>query len=333
MVTFKTAPTLDPTAAQAVWVSPPLPVVPAMPHYLQLSSLSASASTVRISGSTVRIPDSRSQILSSNGTSNGTSNGSRSRSSRRNSIASGCLRLDLLAAMREEFKWNFDNFKGEPWVLPSGQRLDDVTLPNVLGPTTESLMHPCIIDNVEAMTGLVEEQVDKDELLRALGGEDGDDRAWQLAEAEQAFISLYQYELPPKQSESWHISNQWNVLNEISTIPKILQHHPGEICCVTSGRRKNGQRATPLIIQLCGRKADGVIKSDVHELAVMEAAKIDNGPQGTKVMVDTLKLGKMMKDCYDVIRRDSRKNVHETLATFGMGIGHSDSPLQPPSLP
>ncbi|KAF9956060.1 hypothetical protein BGZ65_003003 [Modicella reniformis] len=248
--------------------------------------------------------------------------------------------------MQHEYEQIFDKFKGEPWTLPSGQKLDDLVRPFVLSLTAESVMHSCIIDNVDTVVELVQEKVDKDELLRVLGdgGEGDDERAWLLTEAEQAFINLYdksptevnrlisigytgvlaegknlteapdaafcdevhrlidrlrsiykrnQYQLPEKQSEAWY-----------------------------GGRRKNDQQTSPLVKQQCGRKADGIVKSatKAYELAIMEAAKIENGPQGTKAMTDTIKLGKMMKDCFDLIRRNSRTDVRHGLAIYGMRI-------------
>ncbi|KAG0364617.1 hypothetical protein BC939DRAFT_445601 [Gamsiella multidivaricata] len=300
------------------------------------------------------------------------------RSTRKNSntsgSSSGSLKLELLATMRHEYEQVFDRFKGESWTLPSGQKLDDLVRPFVLSLTAESMMHSCIIDNVDMVVGLVQEQVDKDELLRVLDDDEGDnERAWLLTEAEQAFINLYdksptevnrlisigytgvlaegknlteapdaafcdevhslidrlrsiykrnQYQLPEKQSEAWYGGNHWGILNDIFNVPEAIKYQPGEICCEASGRRKNDQRTSPLVKQQCGRKADGIVKSATksYELAIMEATKIENGPQGTKAMTDTVKLGKMMKDCFDLIRRNSRTDVRHRLAIYGMKI-------------
>ncbi|KAG0294338.1 hypothetical protein BGZ98_001810 [Dissophora globulifera] len=88
------------------------------------------------------------------------------------------------------------------------------------------------------------------------------------------------------------------MLNDILNIPGAIKYQPGEVCCEASGRRKNDKRTSPLVKQQRGCRADGIVKSSTkrYELVIMEAVKIENGPQGTKAMTDTAKLGKMMKD-------------------------------------
>ncbi|KAF8935114.1 hypothetical protein BGZ58_005238 [Dissophora ornata] len=78
--------------------------------------------------------------------------------------------------------------------------------------------------------------------------------------------------------------NHWGILNDIFNVPEATKYQPGEICYEASARRKNDQWTSPLVKQQCGRKADGIFKSatKAYELAIMKAAKIENGPQGTK---------------------------------------------------
>jgi len=304
------------------------------------------------------------------------SRSTRTRSTRKDSnsnTSNGSLKPEMLTAMRREYEQIFNKFKGEAWTLPSGQKLDDLVRPFVLGLTAESLLHSSVITSVDTVVDLVEKQVDKNELLRVLGEGEDDERAWLLSDAEQAFIKLYDkspaevnrlisigytgvlaegknlaetpdtafcdevhslvdrlrniykrnlYQLPEKQTESWYGKNHWSILDDIFNIPEMIRLQPGEINCEASGRRKNEQRTSPLVKQQCGRKADGIIKSaaESYELAIMEAAKIENGPQGTKAMTDTIKLGKMMKDCFDLVRRSSRTDALHMLTIYGMRI-------------
>ena len=305
------------------------------------------------------------------------SRSARTRSSKKDSYSSsssnGSLKPEMLAAMRHEYEQIFDKFKGELWTLPSGQKLDDLVRQFVLSFTAESLMHSFIIANVDTVVDLVEKQVDKDELLRVLGDNEDDERAWVLSDAEQAFIKLYDkspaevnrlisigytgvlaegnglteppdaafcdevhslvdrlrsiykrnlYRLPEKQTEAWYRENHWSILNDVFNIPEAIRYQPGEVNCEASGRRKNEQRTSSLVKQQCGRKADGIIKgtTETYELAIMEAANVENGPQGTKAMTDTVKLGKMMKDCFDLIRRNSRTDALHMLTIYGMRV-------------
>ncbi|KAG0294124.1 hypothetical protein BGZ96_001746 [Linnemannia gamsii] len=129
------------------------------------------------------------------------------------------------------------------------------------------------------------------------------------------------YELPATQSESWYVHTLWGFLGPLLECHGVLVYQPGEICSAAPGLRKNKCRSLGAR-QLMGRKVDGLIRCVTVglEICVMEAAKSDNGPNGTKALSDTRKLAKSMKDMYDTIHRESLVNIRDQLVTFGIRI-------------
>ncbi|KAF9990439.1 hypothetical protein BGZ75_001921 [Mortierella antarctica] len=146
------------------------------------------------------------------------------------------------------------------------------------------------------------------------------------------FFRVYErnkFQLQSRKSESWFRGNLWASLHDVFNVLDELSYDPGEVHCQASARRKNRERDSTQTKQQVGRKADGLVSSvePACELLVVEAANIDNGPQGTKAMNDTLKLSKMMKDMFDLILekvgektqdKSSLKNARDRLTTFGL---------------
>lgn len=88
-------------------------------------------------------------------------------------------------------------------------------------------------------------------------------------------------------------------------MPDELSHDSGEVHNQASARRNNRERDSTQTEQQVGRKADGLVSlvKPTCDLLVVEAANIDNGPQGTKALNDTLKLSKMRMDMLMSYRR------------------------------
>ncbi|KAF9945946.1 hypothetical protein BGZ70_003479 [Mortierella alpina] len=137
------------------------------------------------------------------------------------------------------------------------------------------------------------------------------------------------FQVQSRKSESWFRENLWAGLHDIFNVLDALNYEPGEIHCQASARRKNRDRESTQTKQQVGRKADGLVSAvePACELLIVEGANIDNGPQGTKAMTDTLKLAKMMKDMFDVILEKVSETIHDEsilkdarhkLATFGL---------------
>ncbi|KAK3816633.1 MAG: hypothetical protein J3Q66DRAFT_401773 [Benniella sp.] len=261
------------------------------------------------------------------------SRSTRTRSSKKDSYSSsssnGSLKPEMLAAMRHEYEQIFDKFKGESWTLPSGQRLDDLVRPFVLSLTAESLMHSSVITNIDTAVNLVEKQADKDELLRVLGDNEDDERAWVLSDAEQAFIKIY--DKSPAEVNCLISIGYTGVLAEGKGLTEPADAaFCDEVHSLVDHLRiiykRNLYGLPEKQMETWYRENHWSILNDVFNipeairLAIMEAANVENGSQGTKAMTDTVKQGKMMKDCFDLIRRNSRTDVLHMLTIYGMRI-------------
>ncbi|KAG0207674.1 hypothetical protein BGX31_002533 [Mortierella sp. GBA43] len=129
------------------------------------------------------------------------------------------------------------------------------------------------------------------------------------------------YELPSTQSESWYVHTLWGFLGTLLECQDVLIYQPGEICVTASSLRKNKGRSLEARQQV-GRRVDGLIRCSTAdlEICVIEAAKSDNGLNGTKALSDTRKLAKSMKDMHDTIRSECYVNIRGQLVTFGIRI-------------
>ncbi|KAK3827899.1 MAG: hypothetical protein J3Q66DRAFT_6101 [Benniella sp.] len=131
----------------------------------------------------------------------------------------------------------------------------------------------------------------------------------------------FNFSLPKELKEAYYTDKVWGFMNVALDDVATLDHEPGEINSKTSGLRKNKDRTRPGR-QVQGRKADGLVstKGASHELCIVEAARKDQGPNGTKALDDTLKLIKGMKDMMDHIRASASENIRDQLVTYGIRI-------------
>ncbi|KAG0266833.1 hypothetical protein DFQ27_009406 [Actinomortierella ambigua] len=129
--------------------------------------------------------------------------------------------------------------------------------------------------------------------------------------------------LPDGKSGSWYRDNIWWILDDLFNEPATIIYEHGENLSKAPGDRINGKRKASTEHQQVGRKTDGIIlcHEPTLELGVMEAAKADDGVHTTKAMSDTIKLGKVMKDQLDMLRRNvADPEIAEKLVTYGMRI-------------
>ncbi|KAG0266834.1 hypothetical protein DFQ27_009407 [Actinomortierella ambigua] len=129
--------------------------------------------------------------------------------------------------------------------------------------------------------------------------------------------------LPDGKSESWYRDNIWWILDDLFNEPATIIYEHGEYHSKASGDRKNGKRKASTEHQQVDRKTDGIIlcHEPSLELGVMEAAEADDGAHTIKAVSDTIKLGKVMKDQLDMLRRNvADPEIAEKLVTYGMRI-------------
>ncbi|KAF9183662.1 hypothetical protein BGZ49_004543 [Haplosporangium sp. Z 27] len=82
----------------------------------------------------------------------------------------------------------------------------------------------------------------------------------------------------------------------------VLDLDEGEIYSKASALRKNSTRGSTENRQSSGRKIDGIIyclKASKLEIAGIEGGKKNEGPNGTKILLDGLKMSKLLKDMFD----------------------------------
>lgn len=87
-------------------------------------------------------------------------------------------------------------------------------------------------------------------------------------------------------------------------------------------RKNKDRRAERTTKQAVGRKVDGrvVFTSTLLELCVLEAARKDPGPNGTKAHSGTRKIAKVLKDSFDTICARTNSDISSLLAVYGIRI-------------
>ncbi|KAF9960795.1 hypothetical protein BGZ65_011708 [Modicella reniformis] len=132
-----------------------------------------------------------------------------------------------------------------------------------------------------------------------------------------------QFKLPEEASESFYLQTLWGVFNTLILCDETLIFRPAEVHSQASSLRKNKDRkAEGTTKQAVGRKVDGLIvsTSTLLELCVLEAARKDAGPNGTKALSDTRKMAKVMKDSFDTICARANTDISSFLVVYGIRI-------------
>ncbi|KAG0270129.1 hypothetical protein DFQ27_000430 [Actinomortierella ambigua] len=145
-----------------------------------------------------------------------------------------------------------------------------------------------------------------------------------------AMLSIYtayeevNFRLPTMQTEAWFLTTLWAFLPSLMKAGGVLDHQPGEIVSDATSLRKNSIR-TLQSRKVHGRKIDGILTCATtrYEFGAIEAAKTDDGPQGTKALCDSRKLAKVLKDMHDRIVANASSDVRCDLVTYGLQIARS----------
>ncbi|KAF9320407.1 hypothetical protein BG003_006200 [Podila horticola] len=116
----------------------------------------------------------------------------------------------------------------------------------------------------------------------------------------------HQYRLPQGKKESWYTTKVWGFLWKIIDAGGVLEYEPGEATSAASSLRKNSERDLESK-QSQGRKIDGIVSCSATnlEICAVEAGKLDQGQSGTKILQDSVKMAKVMKDMFDAIHTRS----------------------------
>ncbi|KAF9578321.1 hypothetical protein BGW38_005939, partial [Lunasporangiospora selenospora] len=149
-------------------------------------------------------------------------------------------------------------------------------------------LHSFIISDLDMIAGLFDDADDEQAVTKVLQVLT-EDSIRSLSKGEKQLISLYNK--PPNELEEMLYIGCSNIVVEAKSD------------ITSTARQKNRERESVQWKQQVGRKVDGLVSciSPPFEMLVVEAANVDNGPQGTKAMTDTLKLSKTMKDMFDSI--------------------------------
>ncbi|KAF9299825.1 hypothetical protein BGZ74_008600 [Mortierella antarctica] len=133
----------------------------------------------------------------------------------------------------------------------------------------------------------------------------------------------HQYRLPQGKKESWYTTKVWGFLWKIIDAGGVLEYEPGETTSAASSLRKNSERDLESK-QSQGRKIDGIVSCSATnlEICAVEAGKLDQGQSGTKILQDSVKMAKVMKDMFDAIhtRSNGSEDVKRELRTYGLLI-------------
>ncbi|KAI9240499.1 MAG: hypothetical protein BYD32DRAFT_433951 [Podila humilis] len=122
----------------------------------------------------------------------------------------------------------------------------------------------------------------------------------------------HQYRLPQGKKESWYTTKVWGFLWKIIDAGGVLEYEPGEATSAASSLRKNSERDLESK-QSQGRKIDGIVSclATNLEICAVEAGKLDQGQSGTKILQDSVKMAKVLKDMFDAIH--TRSNGSEAV--------------------
>ncbi|KAF9574310.1 hypothetical protein EC968_006817 [Mortierella alpina] len=156
---------------------------------------------------------------------------------------------------------------------------------------------------------------------------DEDLREW-LFKAMHDIYTVYKccaFRLPLEEKESYYMAAIWSFLLPFFNQGKSLTYRPGEAISEASALRKNASR-TLETRRSHGHKIVGLILSTMTQLEFggIEAARTYDGVQGTKALMDTRKLAKLLKDMHDcIISKTDDSNALQELRTFGIQISRT----------
>ncbi|KAF9897858.1 hypothetical protein BX616_004872, partial [Lobosporangium transversale] len=247
-------------------------------------------------------------------------------------LSSNKLGPGPLFELRTAFAAAFQSFIGHPWRLPSGTVVDDVQ-----DQAENRYELPAFM--IHEMRKFRKGPEQLQEMLSSgwRGLELGDKNDGISVSALEAFracmyhsmLNMYMayssqnFELPKSQSESWYRTFIWGFLPQLFSSGRALIYEPGEKGVSASAARKNTHRDLSVPFKR-GHMADGIIscRSSNCELCAIEFSKFEDGPTATKVLEDSRKLGKMLKDMFDAIMSKCQKPsiVQKSLRAYGLVI-------------
>ncbi|KAF9152374.1 hypothetical protein DFQ26_000912, partial [Actinomortierella ambigua] len=202
---FSRAPTLDEKMVEAASMPPP-PLPP----------------KTKLTGSSPRAPSCK----NSTGGGGGSSNGMGSSNTNTNSGSSGSgsgsakhLSATQIALMQNLFKRNFDQFRGQEWLMPSGASFDRVIFEATKDVHYECPLHSFVIEHPDAVVGLFTDASDKAELKRVLIDR-VDEQLPMLSAAEMAYLELFN--IDPVELRELFAKNGW------SDVGDSLQEKPAD---------------------------------------------------------------------------------------------------------
>ncbi|KAF9153706.1 hypothetical protein DFQ26_000496, partial [Actinomortierella ambigua] len=130
---------------------------------------------------------------SSNGNSSSSSNSNSGRGSDSGSGSTKLLSLTQIAQMQVLFQMNYDRFRGEDWVMPSGASFDWVLFGAIRNIHYECPLYSFVIENPDAVISLFTDARDKAELKRVLIDR-VEEQLPTLTAVEMAYLELFKKE-------------------------------------------------------------------------------------------------------------------------------------------
>ena len=143
---------------------------------------------------TSRITSRTASTSSAPSRSRGAPSGARGGRSRAAGTSQGVSSNEQARKIRNLFTHNFDEFKGDPWTLPSGDTFDQLLFDHIKSLRYETALHSFVVDDVEQVLELARDE-DRQTLEDRLEKRKGDEDKLlpPLSEEEVRFLQLYQH--------------------------------------------------------------------------------------------------------------------------------------------
>ncbi|KAG0249589.1 hypothetical protein DFQ27_009916, partial [Actinomortierella ambigua] len=214
---FKGAPALDMQMVEAACMPPPPP--PPTTTVRTRSSSKAQASKINTSsgGGNNGKGSSKTNATSNRGSSN--TNTNTNTSTNTSSGSTKHLSATQMALMQDLFKRNFDQFRGQDWLMPSGASFDRMIFEATKDVHYECPLHSFVIEHPDAVVGLFTDASDKAELKRVLIDR-VDEQLPMLSAAEMAYLELFN--IDPVELRELFAKNGW------SDVGDSLQEKPAD---------------------------------------------------------------------------------------------------------